>query len=132
MQKYLLTVLIKEDLKESERKELLDSITKKFGSLVKEDLWGLRSLAYPVKKQQKAFYAHYEFEAEPSTIPSLDKSLKLNEDILRYLLVKVRSQRTKVKNKLANKQSSLSNKKEVMEKEKVELDDSTVESQITV
>lgn len=88
MNQYLLTLLIKNDLEEKARKELLDGVTKNFGKLSKEDLWGTRSLSYPIKHQDRAFYAHFEFEAEPSSIASLDKSYKLNEDIIRYLLLR--------------------------------------------
>lgn len=85
---YSLTLLVKSDLQEKDRKQVLDSVTEKFGKLLKEDLWGIRTLAYPIKHQDKAFYAHYEFEAEPSAIPVLDRSVKLNEDVIRYLLLK--------------------------------------------
>lgn len=85
---YQLTVLMKNDLEDKARQELLDGVKKNFGKLTKEDLWGSRSLAYPIKHQDKAFYVHYEFEAEPKTIPALDKNLKLNEDIIRFLLLK--------------------------------------------
>lgn len=89
MNQYYLTLLIKSELDDVERRQLLDSVTKKMGKVKKEDLWGNRELAYPIKKQQKAFYAHFEFEANPGDISSLDKSLKLEEDIIRYLLVRV-------------------------------------------
>jgi small subunit ribosomal protein S6 len=85
---YLLTVVIRNDLDEKARGELLADIEKRFGKLNKNDLWGVRDLAYPIKHQTKAFYSHYEFESEPDTISSLDKSLKLNEDIIRYLLIR--------------------------------------------
>lgn len=86
---YKLTLLIKNNLDEKTRKEVLDDVTKNFGKLTKEDLWGSKNLAYPIKHQDKAFYAHFEFESEPDKIPSLDKQLKLNEDIIRYLLIRV-------------------------------------------
>lgn len=89
MSNYVLTLVLKSDLDEKARKELLDSVTKKFGKLEKEDLWGQRDLSYPIKKQSKGFYAHYNFQAEASSILSLDKDLKLDEDILRYLLIRV-------------------------------------------
>lgn len=88
MNNYQLTVLLKNSLDEKERGAILEAITKQFGSKSKEDLWGVRELSYPIKHQAKAFYAHFEFEAEPNSISSLDKSLKLNEDILRYLLIR--------------------------------------------
>lgn len=89
MNQYLLTLVLKNDLDEKARKELLESVSSKVGKIKKEDLWGVRDLAYPIKKQTKGFYIHLEFESDPSTISGLDKDLKVNEDVLRYLLVRV-------------------------------------------
>jgi len=79
-------------LEEKERKALLDSITKKItgsdGKLAKEDLWGQRPLAYPIKRQTSGFYAHFEVQANPKDAKTLDKTLKLEEDVLRYLLIR--------------------------------------------
>ncbi len=105
MQNYLLTILIDEKIAEKNRQDLLASIIKDFGKLIKEDLWGVRSLSYPIKHQSSAFYAHFEFEAEPKAIPPLDKKLKLNEDIIRYLLLrpKVIKKQPKVSKKITKK-----------------------------
>jgi len=93
MNSYLLTLVLKADLEEKERKTLLDSMVKKLvgedGKIEKEDLWGSKDLAYPIKKQTKGFYAHYEISADPKNAKGLDKTLKVEEDILRYLLVRV-------------------------------------------
>jgi small subunit ribosomal protein S6 len=97
VQNYTLTVLVKEKLSESDRTGIFDALKKNFGSLGKEDLWGIRSLAYPIKHNDRAFYAHFEFSAEPSAILTLDKNIRLNEDIIRYLLVKVEEKRKKAK-----------------------------------
>lgn len=85
---YQLTLLLKNNLEEKAREELLSEVTKNLGQVKKADLWGVRNLAYPIKHQEKAFYANFEFEAEPASIPTLDKTLKLNEDIIRYLLIR--------------------------------------------
>lgn len=78
---------------EKERKTLLDSMTKKMagdeGKVTKEDLWGNKDLAYPIKKQTKGYIAHFEVLADPKDAKGLDKNLKVEEDILRYLLVRV-------------------------------------------
>lgn len=89
MNKYALTLVLKPDLEEKDRKGVLDSVTKKMEKMGKEDLWGIRELVYPIKRQTKGFYVHYEFEAEPDKITPLDKALKLDEDIIRYLLVRL-------------------------------------------
>lgn len=95
MQNYLLTLLVKNDLAEKDRKQLLDSISSQFGKLVKEDLWGSKNLAYPINHQDKAYFAHFEFQSEPNMISSLDKNVKLNEDIIRYLLIRLHPKKVK-------------------------------------
>lgn len=93
MNLYYLTLVLKPDLEEKARQELLTEVKKKMlgesGKLGKEDLWGEKDLAYPIKKQTKGFYVHFEFETNPFVAKTIDKNLKVEEDILRYLLVRV-------------------------------------------
>ena len=92
MNSYLLTLVLKPDMDEGARKALLDSMVKKLvgedGKVIKEDLWGNKDLSYPIKRQTKGFFAHFEISADPKNAKGLDKTLKLEEDILRYLLVR--------------------------------------------
>ena len=88
MNSYLLTLVIKDSLKEEERKKLLASITEKFAKMEKEDLWGVKNLSYPIEHQERAYFAHFEFQADPKTVPPLEKQVRLNEDIIRHLLIR--------------------------------------------
>lgn len=92
MNSYYLTVVLKPDLEEKIRIALLDSVSKRLtgedGKVGKEDLWGKRPLAYPIKRETSGYFAHFEIQADPKNAKGLDKSLKLEEDILRYLLIK--------------------------------------------
>ena len=88
MNQYQLAVVLKNDLSDKARTDALVAITGSFGKLIKEDLWGSRNLTYEIKHNPKGFYAYYEFEAEPKTILKLDRDIRLNEDILRHLLLK--------------------------------------------
>lgn len=93
MNNYLLTLVLKADLEDKERKEFLDSLIKRIvgedGKIQKKDLWGVRDLAYPIKKQTKGFFAHFELETDPKIAKTIDKNLKVEENVLRYLLVRV-------------------------------------------
>lgn len=92
MNSYYLTLVLKTNLEEKEREVLLDAITKKLvgssGKVEKVDLWGERNLAYPIKKNTSGYFAHFEITADPKNAKGLDKSLKLEEDVLRYLLIR--------------------------------------------
>lgn len=93
MNSYYLTLVLKPAIEEKERTALLDSIKKRLigqsGKVNKEDVWGVRDLSYTIKKQTKGYYVHYEFETDPQIAKTLDKNLKVEEDIIRYLLVRV-------------------------------------------
>ncbi len=88
MENYNLTILINNKVDEKGREGLIDDVKKDFGNLIKEELWGVRTLAYEIRHMDKAFYANFEFESEPASVITLDKNIRLNEDIIRYLLVR--------------------------------------------
>lgn len=92
MNSYYLTVVLRSEMEDGDRKALLDSINKKItgsdGKVEKEDLWGVKSLAFPIKRQKQGFYAHFEIAADPKDAKGIDKTLKTEEDILRYLLIR--------------------------------------------
>jgi small subunit ribosomal protein S6 len=57
------------------------------GQIGKEENWGLKKLAYPIKKQSEALYYFYTLKVEPESLAALEKKLKLDESILRYLII---------------------------------------------
>ncbi len=92
MNSYYLTLVLKPELDEKARNALLDPILKKTlgegGTIGKTDLWGNKELAYPIKRQTKGYIVHYEITTEPKNVKTLDLQLKVEENILRYLLVR--------------------------------------------
>lgn len=61
------------------------------GSVVKQEYWGLRSLAYRIKKNRKGHYVLLNIDAPAHAVIELERQLKINEDVLRFLTVKVES-----------------------------------------
>ncbi len=58
------------------------------GSVTSEDDWGKRRLAYPINDKNDGHYVYVEFEA-PATLPKeIDRVLKINEDIMRFLIIR--------------------------------------------
>ncbi len=92
MNNYYLTLVLKADMDEAKRKALLETMTKKLlgtdGKIDKSDLWGNKELAYPIKRQTKGYFAHFEITADPKDAKDLDRTLKVEDDILRYLLMR--------------------------------------------
>jgi len=59
------------------------------GSVLEQDNWGLRQLAYPIRKFQEGTYMLTKFELDTQSVKELDRSLNASGDILRYLLMKI-------------------------------------------
>jgi small subunit ribosomal protein S6 len=69
-------------------KNIADKCDKAGIDIVGLDKWGVKVLAYPINKQEKAYYLKYDLETESSEkINELEKALKMDESLLRHLLV---------------------------------------------
>lgn len=59
------------------------------GKIEKQEYWGLRGLAYRIKKNRKGHYVLLNINAPSGAVIELERQLKINEDVLRYITVKV-------------------------------------------
>ena len=59
------------------------------GKVVKTETWGLRSLAYRIQKNRKAHYVMLEVDAPAPLVAELERQTQINEDIVRYMTIKV-------------------------------------------
>jgi small subunit ribosomal protein S6 len=59
------------------------------GKVEKQEYWGLRGLAYRIKKNRKGHYVLLNINAPAKAVQELERQLKINEDVLRYMSVKV-------------------------------------------
>ena len=70
-------------------KDLTKIVSSNSGEIKKQEYWGLRNLAYKIRKNRKGHYTMFHIEAPASAIEELERNMRLNEDILRYLTVKI-------------------------------------------
>jgi small subunit ribosomal protein S6 len=59
------------------------------GAVKKREYWGLRSLAYRIKKNRKGHYILLGLDAPPPAVVEMERQLTLNEDVLRFMTVRV-------------------------------------------
>src|ERR1051325_2136805 len=64
-------------------------ISEQGGEIKKREYWGLRNLAYRMKKNRKGHYVLFNIEAPPAAIAELERTMRINEDVLRYLTLRV-------------------------------------------
>jgi len=65
----------------------------------KVDNWGKRRLAYDMRKQREGTYAVFEAKAEPSMVKELERQLRLNENVLRFLSTRVPTRSKKARSR---------------------------------
>ena len=69
--------------------ELSTIITNNSGKVKNREYWGLRNLAYKIRKNRKGHYTMFHIEAPSATMTELERIMGLNEDILRHLTIKL-------------------------------------------
>jgi small subunit ribosomal protein S6 len=58
------------------------------GTILKADPWGRRRMAYPINKKQDGYYWVIEFECEPGDVDALKYQLRVNENIVRWMVTR--------------------------------------------
>lgn len=90
MRNYEVMLAINPQLEDEELDSLLDKlkkiITDEKGKITKTNKWGKRKLAYEIKDLTEAIYVVLNFNADEKIIPELERVVKLEERVIRYLL----------------------------------------------
>ena len=80
-----ITVAQVEGLVETFEKVIMDA----GGSVPKKESWGLRTLAYKIKKNRKGHYTLMNIDAPADAIHEMERQMRINEDVLRYITLRV-------------------------------------------
>ena len=59
------------------------------GSVEKKEYWGLRNLAYRIKKNRKGHYALFNIDGPPAAIAEMERNMRIHDDVLRFMTVRV-------------------------------------------
>jgi small subunit ribosomal protein S6 len=86
-------LIARQDLGQSQVNDIVatlsDAIKKEGGEVVNVDNWGLKSLAYRIKKNRKGYYVVLNISAPANAIFEYERLARLNEDIIRFMTIKV-------------------------------------------
>lgn len=61
------------------------------GTIHRREYWGLKTMAYRIKKNRKGHYVLFNIEAPPDAVREMERQMRLNEDVLRHLTVRLES-----------------------------------------
>ena len=93
MIKYESVIIARQDLGASQVNNLVDElknvIANQGGEVVRVDNWGLKNLAYRIKKNRKGHYVLLNISAPASAVAEYERVMRVNEDIIRYITVRV-------------------------------------------
>src|SRR3712207_3703787 len=59
------------------------------GKVEKTEAWGVKSLAYRIKKNRKAHFTMFNLDAPPAAVAEMERQMRINEDVLRFMTVRV-------------------------------------------
>ena len=90
---YESVVITRPELTESQvdnlKNELIELITTENGKVQSTENWGLRNLAYKINKNKKGHYFLVNIDCDPSAIFEYERQMRINEDIIRFLTIKI-------------------------------------------
>ena len=90
---YECTFITRPDLPQSEVNKYVEKFSgivgENGGKVLKTEQWGLRNLAYRINKNKKGYYVHMGLDAPHAAIDELDRNMKIAEDIIRHLSIRV-------------------------------------------
>ena len=104
---YESVIIGRQDLTPNQFEELVEGFTKIIenlkGVIKKREVWGLRNLAYKINKNRKGHYILLNIDSSSDAIVEYERLMRLNEDIIRFLTIRI--------NKIDEKSSPLMNNK---------------------
>jgi small subunit ribosomal protein S6 len=90
MRNYELGIILHPSVEQADVTQAVDKvgqyITTSGGAVTSVNVWGRRQLAYPIRKQREGTYVFLQAQVEPKSVIDLERNLKLDEKVLRYLL----------------------------------------------
>src|SRR5271154_2912097 len=90
---YECVIIARQDISNTQVDTLLDTfttvLTEQGGTVAKREYWGLKNLAYRMKKNRKGHYALLNINAPSPAVAELERTMRINEDVLRFLTIRV-------------------------------------------
>lgn len=90
MKKYEVMFILDASLTDEQKAALVEmakGVIAADGEVTKEDIWGVRKLAYPIEKKFDGYYVVLEFNANPELPKELERKLKITDGVMRQMII---------------------------------------------
>lgn len=92
MKEYELACILRPELEQGKIDSTVEELKRVIkglgGEVTNVNAWGLRRFAYPIRKKKEGYYVFLNLQLPPEAVKNLDHTLKFNESVLRYMIVK--------------------------------------------
>ncbi len=92
MRRYETIYILRPSLNEEEINTIVENstaiITGDTGQIIELDRWGIRKLAYPIKKELQGFYVFCDYSGTPEAVAEMERKFRIDDAVLRYMTVK--------------------------------------------
>jgi len=93
MRRYEQVYILRPSLSENEIATLIENtnniVLGDQGAIIQLDTWGMRKLAYPIKKESQGFYVFCDFAGTPKAVAEIERKFRIDDAVLKYLSVKI-------------------------------------------
>ncbi len=87
------TFLARQDVTQAQvealMKEFQGVVEEGKGKVTKQEYWGLKNLAFKIKKNRKAHYAFFNIDAPPAAVTEMERRMGINADVIRFITIRV-------------------------------------------
>ncbi len=77
------------EMREEQISNLCGVIKRENGEIIEVDQWGMRDLAYPVRKQMRGYYVRFEYMAPAKLVAELERIIRIQDDIYKFITIRL-------------------------------------------
>lgn len=93
MRRYEQIYILRPSLSEDEINKVVENtnqiITDEEGSVISNVKWGMKKLAYPIKKEPQGYYIFADFAATPAAVAEVERKFRIDDSVLKYMSIKL-------------------------------------------
>ncbi|MBT8360805.1 MAG: 30S ribosomal protein S6 [Deltaproteobacteria bacterium] len=93
MRRYEQIYILRPSLGEDEINSVVENtnqiILSESGSIISNDKWGMKKLAYPIKKELQGYYVFCDFASTPAAVSEMERKFRIDDSVLKYMTVKI-------------------------------------------
>ena len=109
--------IVRPDLTDEEIDPIIEqvktTVTASGGTVDKADKWGVRKLAYKVEKRSEGFYILIQFTAAPSTVKEVERRLRVNDVVMKFITVRIDEKMKKIEKRKKQREKRAHRKPQV-------------------